>query len=139
MTDLKFELNRSLSRLEAADQLSALAAMLRRGGQAELELGSGTMSLRIPDDLRSEIEVEVDDGQIELEIELTWSIEGARTAPRKPAAAPGNVPDAAADKAPRKAAEKAPARKTAPAGKSGRGSTATSRSKSAKRSAAKAP
>ncbi|QWB24999.1 amphi-Trp domain-containing protein [Streptomyces koelreuteriae] len=72
MTDLKFEQKRSLSRLEAADQLTALAAALREGGDAELELGSGTLSLRIPDDLRSEVEVEIDNGEIELEIELTW-------------------------------------------------------------------
>ncbi|MFD6971336.1 amphi-Trp domain-containing protein [Streptomyces sp. NPDC059979] len=74
MTDLKFEQKRSLSRVEAADQLSALAEALRRGGNAELELGPGTLSLRIPDELRTEIEVEVEDGKIELEFELTWPI-----------------------------------------------------------------
>ncbi|MFF1495333.1 amphi-Trp domain-containing protein [Streptomyces sp. NPDC058304] len=72
MTDLKFEQKRSLSRFEAADQLSALAAALRHGGNAELELGPGTLSLRIPGELRTEIEVEVGDGQIELEIEFKW-------------------------------------------------------------------
>jgi len=70
--DLKFEQKSSLSRLEAADQLSALAAALRHGGNAELALGPGTLSLRIPDELSTEIEVEVGDGQIELEIELKW-------------------------------------------------------------------
>lgn len=74
MADLTFEQKRSLSRLEAADQLSALAEALRRGGSAELELGPGTLTLRIPDELRTEIEVEVDDGQIELEFELKWPI-----------------------------------------------------------------
>ncbi|WP_374777532.1 amphi-Trp domain-containing protein [Streptomyces sp. NBC_01310] len=74
MADLKFEQKRSLSRLEAADQLSALAEALRHGGNAELELGPGTLSLRIPDELRTEIEVEVEDGQIEIEFELKWPI-----------------------------------------------------------------
>ncbi|MEJ8640937.1 amphi-Trp domain-containing protein [Streptomyces sp. MS1.HAVA.3] len=74
MTDLKFEQKRSLSRVEAADQLSALAEALRRGGNAELELGPGTLSLRIPDELRTEIEVEVEDGHIEIEFELKWPI-----------------------------------------------------------------
>ncbi|MFE6620519.1 amphi-Trp domain-containing protein [Streptomyces sp. NPDC057740] len=74
MTDLKFEQKRSLSRLEAADQLTALADALRQGGDAELELEPWTLSLRVPSDLHSEIEVEVDDGEIELEIELKWSI-----------------------------------------------------------------
>jgi amphi-Trp domain-containing protein len=72
MKDLKFEQKRSLSRLEAADQLTALADALREGGDAELELSLGTLSLRIPDDLRSEIEVEIGNGEIELEIELKW-------------------------------------------------------------------
>ncbi|MCX4714229.1 amphi-Trp domain-containing protein [Streptomyces virginiae] len=72
MKDLKFEQKSSLSRLEAADQLSALAEALRHGGNAELELGPGKMSLRVPDELRTEIEVEVGDGEIEMEIELKW-------------------------------------------------------------------
>ncbi|MFD2120338.1 hypothetical protein ACFSNO_13050 [Streptomyces cirratus] len=41
MKDLTFEQKSSLSRLEAADQLSALAEALRQGGDAELEFGSG--------------------------------------------------------------------------------------------------
>ncbi|MDQ0306024.1 amphi-Trp domain-containing protein [Kitasatospora herbaricolor] len=73
MSDLKFEQKRSLSRLEAADQLEALAAALRHGGTAELQLGPGVLSLRVPDELRSELEVEVDGGEFELEFELKWS------------------------------------------------------------------
>ncbi|MEU9048046.1 MULTISPECIES: amphi-Trp domain-containing protein [unclassified Kitasatospora] len=72
MKDLKFEQKSSLSRLEAADRLSALADALRHGGNAELDFGPGTLSLRIPEELRSEVEIEVGDGEIELEIELKW-------------------------------------------------------------------
>ncbi|MEU6877014.1 amphi-Trp domain-containing protein [Streptomyces sp. NPDC046712] len=86
MKDLKFEQKRSLSRTEAADQLAALAAALRKGGEAELELGSGTLSLRIPDTLRSEVELEVEGGEIELEIELTWQTGSGRKASAKEAA-----------------------------------------------------
>lgn len=124
MKDLKFEQKRPLSRLEAADQLTALADALREGGEAELELGPGTLSLRIPDDLRSEVEIEVGDGEIELEIEFKWPIAPTRTAPSQAVAG---------------TQEAAPARrKTVPA-KPRRSSTGTSRTKSAKRSAAKAP
>ncbi|WP_369030780.1 MULTISPECIES: amphi-Trp domain-containing protein [Streptomyces] len=83
MKDLKFEQKRSLSRLEAADQLTALAAALREGGEAEVELGFGTLSLRIPDELRGEIEVEIGDGEIELEVEFKWPATKRKTA--KPA------------------------------------------------------
>jgi amphi-Trp domain-containing protein len=71
--DLEFEHRQSLSRLEAADQLAALADALRHGGRAELQLGPGKLSVHIPDELLSEVEVEVGDDQIELEIELKWS------------------------------------------------------------------
>ncbi|MEV1061975.1 amphi-Trp domain-containing protein [Streptomyces sp. NPDC050263] len=122
MKDLKFEQKRTLSRLEAADQLTALAAALREGGDAELELSPGTLSLRIPDDLRSEMEVEIGNGEIELEIELKWPTAPTRTAPSRTVAG----------------AEKAAKRKNAPA-EPGRSSTGARRSKSAKRSAAKTP
>ncbi|MFE1713075.1 amphi-Trp domain-containing protein, partial [Streptomyces sp. NPDC058728] len=79
MSDLKFEQKRSLSRQEAADQLTALASALREGGDVELEFGTGMLSLRIPDDLRAEMEVELEDGQIELEIEFTWPAVRNRT------------------------------------------------------------
>ncbi|MFJ7266900.1 amphi-Trp domain-containing protein [Streptomyces sp. NPDC099050] len=117
MTDLKFEQKRLLSRFEAADQLTALAAVLREGGLAELELDSGTLSLRIPDDLRSEIEVEVGSGQVELEIEFKWPTTPSPTAPSQAVTV----------------TEEATRRKTVPAAKPRRTSTGTSRSKNAKR------
>ncbi|MFM9698938.1 amphi-Trp domain-containing protein [Streptomyces europaeiscabiei] len=122
MKDLKFEQKRSLSRLEAADQLTALAAALREGGEAEVELGHGTLSLRIPDDLRSEVEVEIGGGEIELEIEFKWPTAPTRTAPSRTAAGKA----------------KATRRKNA-AAKPARSSTGTSRSKGTKRPATKTP
>jgi len=122
MKDLKFEQKRSLSRFEAADQLTALAAALREGGEAELELGPGMLSLRIPDDLRSEVEVEIGNGEIELEIEFKWPTAPTRTAPSRTVTG----------------TEKAPRRKDV-AAKPARSSAGTSRTKGAKRSAAKTP
>ncbi|WP_354637936.1 amphi-Trp domain-containing protein [Kitasatospora camelliae] len=80
MKDLKFEQKRSMSRVEAAAQLEAVAAALRRGGEAELEFGPGTLELRVPEEVRAEFEVEVGDGEIELEIELKWSTGAAERA-----------------------------------------------------------
>ncbi|MFI9754532.1 amphi-Trp domain-containing protein [Streptomyces collinus] len=81
MKDLTFEQKRSLSRQEAADQLTALAEALREGGDAELDLGPGTLGLRVPDDLQSELEIEIGGGEIELEIELKWKTAPARATP----------------------------------------------------------
>ncbi|MEV6406250.1 MULTISPECIES: amphi-Trp domain-containing protein [Streptomyces] len=127
MKDLKFEQKRSLSRLEAADQLTALATALRDGGEAELEFGSGTLSLRIPDDLHSEMEVEIGGGQIELEIELKWPTTPTRAAATR--AAPTRTAAGA---------EKATPRKNT-AAKPGSSATSGNRSKGAKRPAAKKP
>ncbi|MGI5376637.1 amphi-Trp domain-containing protein [Streptomyces sp. CA-251387] len=120
MKDLKLEQKRSLSRLEAADQLEALAAALRQGGEAELEIDPWKLSLRIPDDLRSEIEVEVSDGEIELEIEFTWPTGAADQAASSEAAADA---EPAADR--RKGASTGPRR------------TRSSGGRTAKRTAAK--
>ncbi|MGW2617436.1 amphi-Trp domain-containing protein [Streptomyces sp. NPDC001500] len=127
MKDLKFEQKRSLSRLEAADQLTALAAALREGGDVELELGSGTVSLRIPDDLRGEMEVGIGDGEIELEVEFKWPTAPTRTRP------PRTLADT------EKPTEGKPTEgKNVPAGP-GRNSTGAGRSRSTKRSASKTP
>ncbi|MEV8045902.1 amphi-Trp domain-containing protein [Streptomyces griseoluteus] len=121
MKDLKFEQKRPLSRLEAADQLTSLATALREGGEAELDLGSGTLSLRIPDELHGELEIEIGNGEIELEIELKWPAGRKRAAPSPPAAA----------------AQEAVTRQTPPA-KAGRGGTTSAgRGKGVKRAAAK--
>ncbi|RZU29295.1 amphi-Trp domain-containing protein [Streptomyces sp. BK022] len=119
MKDLRFEQKRPLSRLEAADQLTALATALREGGEAELDLGSGTVSLRVPDDLHGELEIEIGNGEIELEIEFKWPTGRRRAA----------APTAAV-------AEEAAPRKSAPA-RPPRGGTGAGRGKSAKRAAAK--
>jgi amphi-Trp domain-containing protein len=118
MKDLKFEQKKSLSRIEAADQLTALAAALREGGDAELEFGPGTLSLRIPDDLRGEMEVEVGSGEVELEIEFKWPTAPTRRAPSQTAGG----------------TEKSTRTKNVPA-KPGGSDTGTSGGKSARRSA----
>ncbi|MER5296402.1 amphi-Trp domain-containing protein, partial [Streptomyces pharetrae] len=91
MKDVKFEHKRSLSRTEAADQFAALAQALREGGEAELELGSGVLSLRIPDELSSEVELEVGDGEVQLEVELTWPAAASRPPAARQVVEPGTV------------------------------------------------
>ncbi|MFI8069600.1 amphi-Trp domain-containing protein [Streptomyces sp. NPDC086033] len=125
MKDLKFEQKRSLSRLEAADQLTRLAAALREGGDAELELGPGTLSLRIPDDLRSEMEVEIGEGEIELEIEFKWPTAPTGTEPSR--TEPSRTEPSRTDAG----AKEATTRRRTPA-KSGPSGTSANRGKGAK-------
>ncbi|MFE5834801.1 amphi-Trp domain-containing protein [Streptomyces sp. NPDC056488] len=82
MKDIKFEQKRSVSRLEAAEQLMALATALKEGGDVEWDIGHGRLSLHVPDELRTEIEVETGEGEVELEIELKWPVSGLRPKPR---------------------------------------------------------
>ncbi|MFG3029276.1 amphi-Trp domain-containing protein [Streptomyces sp. NPDC048253] len=142
MKDLKFEQKRSLSRLEAADQLTALAAALREGGDVDLAFGPGTLSLRIPDDLRTEIEVEVGDGEIELEFEFKWPTAPTRAAsPRAATAAKEatTTKEAAGRKrAPAKAPAK-PGRSTTGAGRSRTAKTTATKTTAKKTAAAKSP
>ncbi|GEL19771.1 amphi-Trp domain-containing protein [Pseudonocardia asaccharolytica] len=73
MSDVEVSRTESLTRREAAERLSALAAALADGGDMKVELGASTLKLRVPDHVRCEVEVEVDGDEVELEIELTWS------------------------------------------------------------------
>lgn len=85
MSDMKVEVKESLTRQQVADRLSALARALAEGGAVDVELGDAKVTLHVPDDVRSEFEVEVDGDTLELELELKWS-----TARAGPAAAPAD-------------------------------------------------
>lgn len=74
MADVTYERKKNLSREEAAVWLTALAKGFSGEGQVDLPVGSGgTMSLRLPDQVRAEFEVEVDGDTVEIEIEFSWS------------------------------------------------------------------
>ncbi|WP_411074831.1 amphi-Trp domain-containing protein [Streptomyces sp. cmx-4-7] len=134
MKDLTFEQKRSVSRVEAAEQLMELATALRDGGEIEWNIGHGTLSLRVPDELRSEVEIEIGEGRIELEIELEWPTTRPRQAPPKPPAGAEEKPAGAEDGEGR--ARKAGQRKGAPAKPKRAGTGGGTRGAAAKRSAA---
>lgn len=73
MSEIEFSRKESLSRKQVADRLSALAAAFGGSGPATVELGTSTVTLRIPEELRCEVELEVEGDDVELEIELKWS------------------------------------------------------------------
>jgi amphi-Trp domain-containing protein len=73
MPEMKFEQKESLSRAEAAARLSAIADALASDDKFELERGGETLELRVPDQVRFELEVEIKDDETELEVEIKWS------------------------------------------------------------------
>ena len=73
VNDVKVERKESLSRQEAAQWLSALSKAFSRGGEVTLPLGTGTISLNLPEQVAAEFEVEVDGDEVEIEVEFTWS------------------------------------------------------------------
>lgn len=73
MSDVEVKRTETLTRHEAAERLSALAAALAKGGHVEVALGASKLKLHVPDSVRCEVEVEVDGDEVELELELKWS------------------------------------------------------------------
>jgi amphi-Trp domain-containing protein len=71
---MKVEQKQALSRKEAARFLAALAQELEQDGRVTVALGSSTLEFSVASQLDCELEVSVDGGQIELELELKWSV-----------------------------------------------------------------
>lgn len=77
MADVSFERKKSLSREQAAVWLSALSNGFAHGGDVDLPVGGGgTVSLRLPEEVRAEFEVEINGDQVQVEVEFTWSLAG---------------------------------------------------------------
>lgn len=74
MADVSFERKRSLTRQEAAVWLSALARGFADGDEVKLPVGGGgVVTLRIPEQVEAEFEVDVGGDQVEVELEFTWT------------------------------------------------------------------
>ena len=61
-----------LSREDAAARLHALADMLARHNDVEFDRGGAHFRLKVPDEVNVKVELEVEDGGAELEIEISW-------------------------------------------------------------------
>lgn len=89
MSSVELKRKESLTRQEAANWLAALAIALAHGGQAQVNLGGTTVRLHVPEDVRTEFEMEIDGDELELDIELKWS-----TVPVTARAVAGSTPAA---------------------------------------------
>jgi amphi-Trp domain-containing protein len=86
MSDMEVTREELLTRAEAAERLATLAAALAGGEKVAIALGATRLEVHVPDQVRCEIELEVDGDEVELEVELRWSL-GGRPAKGTPAAA----------------------------------------------------
>jgi amphi-Trp domain-containing protein len=75
MPKLKFEQKENMSRTEAAARLWAIADALGSDAEFELERGGEKLEFNVPDQVRFELEVEIDGNETELEVEIKWSTE----------------------------------------------------------------
>jgi amphi-Trp domain-containing protein len=72
MDILEIEQKETLRREEVAERLHALADALARHNDVEFDRGDAHFKLKVPDEVRVKVELEVGDDETELEIELTW-------------------------------------------------------------------
>lgn len=88
MADVSFERTKSLSRGEAAVWLLALSKGFTHGGDVTLPVGGGgAVTLRLPEEVKAEFEVEVSDGLVQVELEFTWVLGGGGPTAGDPRAA----------------------------------------------------
>jgi amphi-Trp domain-containing protein len=76
VADISFERKKSLNRKEAAVWLTALARGFADGGEVELPVGGGgVVTMRLPNEVDAEFEVEISGDEVEVELEFTWKIQ----------------------------------------------------------------
>lgn len=59
-------------REDAAKRLREIADQLERHNDLEFERNGISIKTRVPDEIDMKIEFEIEDGETEMEIELTW-------------------------------------------------------------------
>ena len=69
---IEFEWEKKAKRAEAAALLRELADSLAGGGAVELEHDGWELKLQVADEVEIGVEVEIENGETELEIALTW-------------------------------------------------------------------
>jgi amphi-Trp domain-containing protein len=75
MTNIKFKKQEHLTRVEAAARLTEIAKALRNSTKFELDRGGEKLEveLDVPEEILLEFEVEIEDGETELEFEIKWA------------------------------------------------------------------
>jgi amphi-Trp domain-containing protein len=92
MADVEIKRKVRLSRKQAGERLIAVGKALVGGSTSELDFDGESLRFTVADQVNWEFELEVDGGEMELEIELKWS-DAAPPAPAASVAAPKRVRD----------------------------------------------
>jgi amphi-Trp domain-containing protein len=69
---IEIETERTMGREEAAKWLHALADSLERHNEVQFERDGLRFRVRVPDEVRVELELEVGDEGSSIEVELSW-------------------------------------------------------------------
>ena len=72
MEPIKIESKQTMTRADAAAFLSDLADQLAAGDEVELDREGVQLKFGVADEVELEVELELEDGKTELEIELHW-------------------------------------------------------------------
>jgi amphi-Trp domain-containing protein len=72
MDILEIEQKQTLRREQVAERLRELADALARHNDVEFDRGGTHFKLKVPDEVRVKVELEVKDDETELEIEMSW-------------------------------------------------------------------
>ena len=72
MDVVEIEQKETVSRKEVVTRLRRLASQLAKGNDVKFELSGTVMTVHIPDEVQLKVELEVETGERELEIELKW-------------------------------------------------------------------
>jgi amphi-Trp domain-containing protein len=68
----EFETTEQLRREEAAQRLRQLADELERHNEVALRRDGMSIKVRVPDEVTFEFEVEIEDGESEIEVSIKW-------------------------------------------------------------------
>jgi amphi-Trp domain-containing protein len=124
MADVEIKRTTKLTRKEAGERLIVLGNALAGDSSAEVEYDGSAVKLAVPGDLSWEFELEVEGDEVELEIELKWTMASTHEASARKASAR----DVSASEASAPAAERpARARKSAKSTRSAKSVTGTRR------------
>ena len=72
MDVVEIEQKETVSRKEVVTRLRRLASQLAKGNDVKFDQGAVAITVHIPDEVQLKVELEVETGERELEIELKW-------------------------------------------------------------------